>query len=38
VSIAAYYCAKRRGFEPGNEDADWRLAEAQIDAADEAAE
>jgi Protein of unknown function (DUF2934) len=35
VTIAAYYLAERRGFEPGSEAADWKLAELQIDAADE---
>jgi hypothetical protein len=35
VAIAAYYLAERRGFEPGSEAADWRLAELQIDAVDE---
>jgi hypothetical protein len=38
VSVAAYYCAERRGFESGGEDADWREAQAQTDAADEAGE
>jgi hypothetical protein len=38
VSVSAYYYAKGRGFEPGGETEDWRLAEAQIDAADEAGE
>jgi len=38
VAVAAYYLAERRGFESGNEDADWRLAEAQTDAVDEAGE
>jgi hypothetical protein len=36
VSVAAYYLAQRRGFAPGGETTDWRLAEAQTDAADEA--
>jgi hypothetical protein len=35
VAVAAYYIAERRGFQPGSEAADWRLAERQIDAADE---
>jgi hypothetical protein len=35
VAIAAYYLAEHRGFQPGSEAADWRLAELQIDAADE---
>jgi len=35
VAIAAYYLAERRGFQPGSEAADWRLAERQIDAVDE---
>lgn len=38
VSVAAYYCAERRGFASGGEDADWRQAQAQTDAADEAGE
>jgi hypothetical protein len=38
VSVAAYYYASGRGFEPGGEAEDWRRAEAQIDAADEAGE
>jgi hypothetical protein len=38
VSVAAYYCAERRGFGSGGEAEDWRLAEAQTDAADEAGE
>ncbi len=38
VSVAAYYGAERRGFVSGSEDADWRLAESEIDAADEAGE
>jgi hypothetical protein len=38
VSVAAYYYSKGRGFEPGGEAEDWRRAEAQIDAADEAGE
>jgi hypothetical protein len=36
VAVAAYYIAQRRGFEPGSAAMDWRLAERQIDAADEA--
>lgn len=35
VAIAAYYFAEHHGFKPGSETADWRLAELQIDAADE---
>jgi len=38
VAVAAYYYAKGRGFEPGGEGEDWRLAETQIDATDEAGE
>jgi len=34
VATAAYYLAEKRGFAPGHEDEDWRLAEAQIDAID----
>jgi hypothetical protein len=34
VAVAAYYLAERRGFQPGSEAMDWRLAELQIDAAD----
>jgi hypothetical protein len=34
VATAAYYLAANRGFEPGNEAADWSLAELQIDALD----
>jgi len=33
VAEAAYYIAEHRGFEPGQEVQDWRLAEIQIDAA-----
>ena len=36
VATAAYFIAERRGFAPGHEDEDWRLAEAQIDASDAA--
>jgi hypothetical protein len=35
VAIAAYYLAEHRGFQQGSEAADWKLAELQIDAADE---
>jgi len=38
VSVAAYYAAQRRGFEPGGEAEDWRLAEAEINVADESGE
>jgi hypothetical protein len=38
VSVAAYYRAQGRGFVPGGAAEDWRLAEAQVDAADEAGE
>jgi hypothetical protein len=38
VSVAAYYRAEARNFIPGGEAEDWRLAEAQVDAADEAGE
>jgi hypothetical protein len=38
VSVAAYYCAQRRGFEPGGDAEDWRRAEAEINTADEAGE
>jgi hypothetical protein len=38
VSVAAYYCAQRRGFEPGGEAEDWRLAEAEVTMADESGE
>jgi hypothetical protein len=38
VSVAAYYCAERRGFASGGEASDWRAAEAQTDAADESGE
>jgi Protein of unknown function (DUF2934) len=36
IATAAYYIAEKRGFEPGHEDEDWRLAEAQIDAIESA--
>lgn len=35
VAVAAYYLAEHRGFQPGSEAIDWRLAELQIDVADE---
>jgi len=38
VSVAAYYLAQRRCFVSGSEAADWRLAESQTDAVDEAGE
>jgi hypothetical protein len=31
IAEAAYYCAERRGFEPGHEMEDWLEAEAQIE-------
>ncbi|MDD5031018.1 MAG: DUF2934 domain-containing protein [Rhodoferax sp.] len=31
VSVAAFYIAERRGFTPGNPQADWLQAEAEID-------
>jgi hypothetical protein len=31
VAVAAYYLAERRGFASGGEEADWLLAERQID-------
>jgi hypothetical protein len=31
VAVAAYYLAERRQFAPGGEEADWLLAEQQID-------
>jgi hypothetical protein len=34
IATAAYYLAQKRGFEPGHEQEDWGLAEAQIDAGD----
>jgi hypothetical protein len=34
ISLAAYYLAEHRGFAPGSENADWTLAQSQIDAAD----
>ncbi len=36
VATAAYYIAEKRGFAPGHEEEDWRVAEAQIDAMDAA--
>ena len=36
VATAAYYIAEKRGFAPGHDAEDWRLAEAQIDAIDSA--
>ena len=30
IAVAAYYRAKRRGFEPGHELEDWLAAEAEI--------
>jgi len=30
ISLAAYYMAERRGFEPGHEIEDWLTAESQI--------
>jgi hypothetical protein len=36
VAIAAYYLSEHRGFQPGSEAVDWKLAELQIDVADEA--
>ena len=32
IAEAAYYCAEKRGFEPGRELEDWLEAEARIDA------
>lgn len=32
IAEAAYYCAERRGFAPGQELEDWLRAEARIDA------
>ncbi|MTW20966.1 DUF2934 domain-containing protein [Allochromatium palmeri] len=32
IAVAAYYLAERRGFAPGQAEADWRLAERTIDA------
>jgi hypothetical protein len=34
IALAAYYRAQSRGFEPGQEEADWHAAEAQIAAED----
>jgi hypothetical protein len=31
VAVAAYYLAERRNFAPGGEEADWLLAEQQIE-------
>ena len=31
IAIAAYFLAERRGFAPGGAEADWLLAERQID-------
>ncbi len=31
IAVAAYYLAEHRGFAPGSADADWLLAERQID-------
>jgi hypothetical protein len=31
VAEAAYYCAEKRGFEPGHELEDWLEAEARIE-------
>ncbi len=31
VAVSAYYKAQARGFEPGDELADWLAAEAEID-------
>ena len=31
ITEAAYYCAERRGFAPGHEEADWLYAEKEID-------
>ncbi len=31
VAVAAYYLAERRNFAPGGEEADWLLAERQIE-------
>jgi hypothetical protein len=36
VELAAYYISEHRGFEPGHEAEDWRVAEMQTDALDEA--
>jgi hypothetical protein len=30
VAVSAYYKAQSRGFEPGNELADWLAAEAEV--------
>ena len=32
IAQAAYFRAQRRGFEPGNDVADWLAAEAEVDA------
>jgi hypothetical protein len=31
IAVAAYYLAEQRAFAPGGEEADWLLAEEQID-------
>ncbi len=31
IATAAYYIAERRGFTPGDLEADWRAAETEID-------
>ena len=31
IAAAAYYKAQARGFEPGNEEEDWLLAEREVD-------
>jgi hypothetical protein len=31
IAEAAYYCAEKRGFEPGHELEDWLEAEARIE-------
>lgn len=36
IATAAYYLAEKRGFAPGHDEEDWRVAEAQIDAMDSA--
>lgn len=33
IAEAAYFCAERRGFDPGHEIEDWCTAEAQVDEA-----
>jgi hypothetical protein len=32
IATEAYFRAQRRGFTPGEEAADWRAAEAEVDA------